>query len=211
MSTQFSTPRPRGRPKGFETTEALDRAADCFLERGYDGASIDDLTRAMGIARPSLYGTFGDKQRLFLASLERMLETRGAAQLQAMDARPLAAGIAAYLARVIDDVTRPDAAPGCLVACVATDAAPGHPDVATRLAAALDVAEAAIAARIDAAPDAERAGLPAAPVAARLVLAVAHGLAVRARAGAPAGALRQAAAAFVAGIFAGAGSGAGAA
>lgn len=189
--------RPRGRPRGFETDLALDRAAACFLERGYDGASIDDLTRAMGIARPSLYGTFGDKQGLFLASLERMLSTRGAAQLAALQAKPLAAGLAAYLARVIADVTAAGAAPGCLVACVATDAAPSHPEVAARLAATLDAAEAAIAARIAAAPAAERAGLPPPELTARLVLAVAHGLAVRARAGAAPATLAATAEAFV--------------
>ena len=65
--------RAPGRPRGFDVDAALDRAAEVFRTRGYDGASLDDLTAAMGIGRPSLYAAFGDKRKLFMRCLERLL------------------------------------------------------------------------------------------------------------------------------------------
>ena len=68
-----STPagKPRGRPRSFDRDEALERAMDVFWEKGYESASLNDLTAAMGINPPSLYAAFGDKERLFLEAMER--------------------------------------------------------------------------------------------------------------------------------------------
>ena len=59
-----------GRPREFDVERALDRALDVFWRNGYEGASIADLTAAMGINPPSLYAAFGNKEGLFLAALE---------------------------------------------------------------------------------------------------------------------------------------------
>ena len=61
----------RGRPRSFDWDKALDSALDVFWRKGYEGASLSDLTRAMGINRPSLYAAFGDKESLFSKVLER--------------------------------------------------------------------------------------------------------------------------------------------
>lgn len=60
-----------GRPKSFQPDEVLDRAIHVFWEKGYEGASVDDLTKAMGINRFSMYSTFGDKHALFIKALEK--------------------------------------------------------------------------------------------------------------------------------------------
>lgn len=65
---------PRGRPREFDTDEALDRALDVFWRKGYEGTSLPDLTEAMGINRPSLYAAFGNKESLFRKALQRYVE-----------------------------------------------------------------------------------------------------------------------------------------
>jgi AcrR family transcriptional regulator len=65
------TKRALGSPRSFETGKALDEAMKVFWCKGYEGASLSDLTRAMGINRPSLYAPFGDKEALFRNVLYR--------------------------------------------------------------------------------------------------------------------------------------------
>ena len=62
--------KARGRPRSFDCEAALESAMQVFWEKGYDAASLTDLTEAMGINPPSLYAAFGDKERLYLAAVE---------------------------------------------------------------------------------------------------------------------------------------------
>lgn len=64
---------PRGRPRNFDVDEALGNALCVFWENGYEGTSLADLTKAMGINRPSLYATFGNKEQLFRKALDRYI------------------------------------------------------------------------------------------------------------------------------------------
>jgi len=59
------------RPRSFDPDEALDLARDVFWQQGFQGTSLDDITAATGLAKPSLYAAFGDKNALFLKVLER--------------------------------------------------------------------------------------------------------------------------------------------
>ena len=84
------------RPREFDCQRALDAALRVFWEKGYEGATLDDLTSAMGINRPSLYGAFGNKEQLFRKVLERYAEGPAAyvvAALAAPTARECAEAI----------------------------------------------------------------------------------------------------------------------
>jgi TetR/AcrR family transcriptional repressor of nem operon len=59
------------RPRSFDPDEALDLARDVFWQKGFQGTSLDDITAATGLAKPSLYAAFGDKNALFLKILDR--------------------------------------------------------------------------------------------------------------------------------------------
>ena len=62
--------RKRGRPRGYEPDAALSRARAAFWDAGYAATSLDALSAATGMNRPSLYGAFGDKRALYLKTLE---------------------------------------------------------------------------------------------------------------------------------------------
>ncbi len=63
----------RGRPRSFDTDEVLGQVRDAFWRYGYAGTSMDQLSTATGLHKPSLYGAFGDKKRLYLAALDNYL------------------------------------------------------------------------------------------------------------------------------------------
>jgi AcrR family transcriptional regulator len=67
--------RPVGRPRAFDRDEALARAIEVFWSKGYESASLADLTKAMRINPPSLYAAFGDKESLFIEAVQRYHET----------------------------------------------------------------------------------------------------------------------------------------
>ena len=72
-----------GRPREFDVEKALERALDVFWRRGYEGASISDLTEALGITRASLYAAFGSKEALFQRVMERYEAKAGAYRIAA--------------------------------------------------------------------------------------------------------------------------------
>ncbi|MDX8141895.1 TetR/AcrR family transcriptional regulator [Lentzea sp. BCCO 10_0061] len=110
-----TTPRrATGRPRGFDADEALDRALLVFWRQGYEGASLANLTEAMGISTASMYATFGNKEQLFRRALERYDEGPSAYVPLAL-AEPTALDVArALLAGTIRTTTRPDQPLGCL-------------------------------------------------------------------------------------------------
>jgi AcrR family transcriptional regulator len=104
-----------GRPRSFDRDDALEKAVEAFWERGYDGASISDLTAAIGIAAPSLYAAFGDKGQLFEEASGRYIERLEAA-LHAALAEPTArAAIERLLRETAEHHTTDDCRRGCLV------------------------------------------------------------------------------------------------
>lgn len=73
-----------GRPRSFKIEEALESALRVFWEKGYEGASLPELTEAMGINRPSLYAAFGNKKGLFLKVLDHYRETSASYLVEAL-------------------------------------------------------------------------------------------------------------------------------
>lgn len=175
----------RGRPRGFDQTEALEAAMRIFWAQGYAAASVDMLSRDMHVPRASLYQTYGDKERLFLATVAHYGETRIAkvtARLAAGGA--LATDLAGFFAAVIALATADPQTPGCLVSCVLADAAGANPQFRAELGRRFDVIEARLATRLALARAQGDLATDADPVAlGGMLAAVARGLMVRARAG----------------------------
>ncbi|MCX7290974.1 TetR/AcrR family transcriptional regulator [Janthinobacterium sp.] len=103
-----------GRPRTFDADEALDCAMKVFWEKGYEGSSLPELTKAMGMNRPSLYAVFGNKEQLFHKALERYSDTRMRffdAALEQPTARQV---VEALLTQYVDAQTMPDGPHGCM-------------------------------------------------------------------------------------------------
>src|SRR5580692_6017411 len=98
-----NTARPRGRPRSFDETGALEKAIRVFWSKGYDGVTIDDLVAGMGVGRPSLYAVFGDKQALFLRVLRAYEENKRALAAKALLSPPaLRDSLASFLRHVVE-------------------------------------------------------------------------------------------------------------
>jgi AcrR family transcriptional regulator len=105
---------PRGRPREFSVDEALAQALRVFWTKGYEGASMTDLTEAMGITRPSLYAAFGNKEELFKKTLD-LYERDKLAYVRAALEAPTARGVAErFLQGALEMQTTGSDPRGCL-------------------------------------------------------------------------------------------------
>lgn len=114
-----------GRPRQFDRETALSAALNVFWKKGYEGASLKDLTAAMGINAPSLYAEFGDKLSLYQQAIDSYTSNDACAPLVAFENEPdIQKAVRAFLGVVIDYATTQESgARGCFLAsCVATDA-----------------------------------------------------------------------------------------
>lgn len=103
-----------GRPRAFDTEAALDAALDVFWRHGYEGTALSDLTTAMGINRPSLYGAFGNKEQLFRAVLDRYAAGPGSFAVAALNQPTARKVVEGLLFGAIDLTTGPRTPRGCL-------------------------------------------------------------------------------------------------
>src|SRR6478672_4047067 len=103
-----------GRPRAFDPEEALETALRLFWQKGYEGASLSDLTEAMGINRPSLYAAFGNKEELFRKAFDRYAAGPASFWGEALKA-PTARAVAEQLLRgCVAAQTDPEGPKGCL-------------------------------------------------------------------------------------------------
>jgi AcrR family transcriptional regulator len=111
----------RGRPRTFDRTAALHRAMEVFWQQGYEGASMTDLTSAMGINSPSLYAAFGSKEQLFREAVAHYNDTDGAEMSALLRDGPTARdAIAAALRHNAVAFADPATPRGCMIVLTAT-------------------------------------------------------------------------------------------
>lgn len=124
-----------GRPRRFDETAALEAAMEVFWAKGFEGASLDDLTSAMGINRPSLYGAFGDKNALFRKAVDHYGTTIGGRAVESFLAEPnIQKAVAAYFEAALEGQCRPgECARGCLIAGISGMAADKLPELRAQL------------------------------------------------------------------------------
>ncbi len=176
---------PKGRPREFDVEKALGRALQVFWRKGYEGATLLDLTRAMGINRPSLYAAFGSKEGLFRKALDRYA-AGPAAYVRAALTEPTARAVAErLLSGSIDLLTDRRNPRGCLLVQGALACGEAVESVRRELASRRASGEAAVRQRFERAraegdlpADADPADL------ARYVVTVIRGMAVQAAGGA---------------------------
>ena len=179
-----------GRPRAFDPDAALDRAMHVFWAKGYEGASLSNLTRAMRINRPSLYAAFGNKEQLFGRVLDRYMDGPVAwfgKALLAAKARDVVEQIFFATARMTEDPRIPS---GCLLVQAAL--ACGNTSARREVAARRTAAEIALRRRLQ---RAKREGdLPKNADPAELahyVMTVIRGMAVQSAGGATRGQLHR--------------------
>lgn len=175
---------PRGRPREFDIEQALDRALKVFWRKGFEGTSLADLTKAMGINRPSLYAAFGSKEKLFKKALDRYAAGPAAYVRVALNEPTARAVVERLLNESIDLLTHPRNPHGCLMVQGALACGAAAESIRRELTVRRDAAEAAVRKRFERAqadgdlpPASDPANL------ARYVMTVIHGMAVQAAGG----------------------------
>ena len=144
--------RRPGRPRTYDTDAVLDRAAEVFWANGFSATSLDDLSAAMGMGRPSIYNAFGDKEALFLRALERFRDTVAATPMRAFEsADSIKDAFDALFRETVEYTTADPSHLGCLLVNIAP--ATDSPDVRRILRENLTAIEELIARRLTSAAD----------------------------------------------------------
>lgn len=173
--------RPRGRPRAFDRDVALDQALRVFWAQGYEGASIADLTAAMGLTPPSLYAAFKSKEGLFREALDRYITEEGAETGRAfVNAGNAYDAIRSFLMDAANRFTDPVNPRGCMISTAVLSCAPENRPAAAAAAALRSRTLGLFTARIQA--DIDGGELPAtvnALTLARLYGAVVQGMSVQ--------------------------------
>ena len=103
-----------GRPVSFDREAALEAAMLLFWERGFEGASMADLTRAMGLNPSSIYAAFGDKHALFSLAVKRYMKIRAQYATKALEEPTLEKVVRALFDNTVAFLTTPGHPPTCM-------------------------------------------------------------------------------------------------
>jgi AcrR family transcriptional regulator len=181
-------PKRRGRPRTYEPDVALGKALDLFRKDGFAATSLDNLSAATGMNRPSLYGAFGDKRELFIKAYERYRADARAAMQDVFKAElPIRKRLARIYGVALDIYLAGEGGPrGCFTVMTAGSEAMADPDIRTMVTEGLTELDKAFASCFRIAKERGELSGNADPAAlAQLASATIHTIAIRSRAGVP--------------------------
>lgn len=143
MDANACSGKRRGRPRAFDPDAVLEKILKMFWQRGFAATSLDDISLATGVSRPSLAAAFGDKQAIYIKAMERY-QDRIKAQLDTVltcdgCARSLREIVDRYFDVVIGAYTGENEHPlGCAFMCTALNEAPQHESILEMLQQTID-------------------------------------------------------------------------
>ena len=175
-----------GRPRAFDKDDALQAAINVFWAKGYEGASMRDLTQAMGINSPSLYSVFGDKRKLYLEAINKYATSDACAPLVAFEnEKNITLAVEAFLrASVIYATNHSSGVMGCFLSTCVSASAGSVDGTKDMLLAAINSTDERLAARFEF--EKKQGTLPKefpSLQRARLMFDIRQGFVLRARAG----------------------------
>lgn len=115
FSMPIETKKLRGRPRVFDMDQALDKALQVFWHRGYEGASLAELTEALGVNKPSLYAAFGNKEELFMKALSKYATGPVAFVRDVINEQTSYTVAKRFLYEAVDFLTKPSQPKGCMI------------------------------------------------------------------------------------------------
>jgi AcrR family transcriptional regulator len=186
--TDTPAPKRRGRPRAYQPDVALGKALDLFRKDGFAGTSLDDLSTATGMNRPSLYGAFGDKRELYIKSYQRYRDDARVATIDIFrDQLPIRQRLERIYAVALDIYLSGEAGPrGCFTVMTAASEAVFDPEIRGLVLEGFSDLDRAFATCFRRAR--ESGELPAsadATILAHMASATLHTIAIRARAQVP--------------------------
>ena len=178
----------RGRPRAYQPEIALGKALDLFRKDGFAATSLDDLSAATGMNRPSLYGAFGDKRELYIKSYQRYRDDARAAMVDVFRTEvPIRKRLERIYSIALDIYLSGEAGPpGCFTVMTAASEAIGDPQIRAMVLEGFAELDKAFARCFRLAR--EKGELPASIdhlVLAQIASATMHSMAIRARARVP--------------------------
>jgi AcrR family transcriptional regulator len=185
IETDAAAPKRRGRPRAYQPEVALGKALDLFRKDGFAATSLDDLSAATGMNRPSLYGAFGDKRELYIKSYQRYRDDARVAMIDIFqDELPIRQRLERIYAVALDIYLSGEASPrGCFTVMTAASEAIFDPEIRSLVLEGFTELDKAFAGCFRLAREkGELAASTDATVLALLASATIHTIAIRARA-----------------------------
>jgi AcrR family transcriptional regulator len=183
----LAEPKRRGRPRAYQPDVALGKALELFRKSGFAATSLDDLSAATGMNRPSLYGAFGDKRELYLRSYQRYRDDARAAMIDIFrEDMPIRKRLARIYAIALDIYLGGESPRGCFTVMSAASEAVADPEIRAMVLEGFAELDKAFAACFRQARERGELSASTDPVVlSQLASATMHTIAIRARAGVP--------------------------